>query len=217
MDSKFWEKNSEQWRTLVDSGGISSRMVTGPALISALENKKLKSILDVGCGEGWLSRTLPSTTEYCGIDGSAPLVEIARKNSPGVFFEKASYDDLIQGLWTSKRLFDASVFNFSLLDKNCGEILATVQKFLNPGGLTIIQTLHPCFKLSDYTDGWREEDFKSAPMPFTETMPWFGRTLASWIKLFNSCGLYLDDLLEPSSSFQNTPTSIIYLLKPRVN
>jgi hypothetical protein len=89
--------------------------------------------------------------------------------------------------------------------------LQAVQRFLAPGGAILIQTLHPCFKMPKYEDAWFVEDFKASPIVFKETMPWFGRTLGSWIELFHQSGLRLEKLMEPS--VDGVPASVIFFLK----
>lgn len=121
-----------------------------------------------------------------------------------------TYQNLIENKWQPKETFEAVVFNFSLFDEKLDTLITKCSNFTKPNGLLIIQTLHP-LNLNPYQDGWVIEDFKTSPAQFTGVMKWYGRTLQSWIKLFNLCNLTLKEIVEPS--YEEKPTSIIYILK----
>ncbi len=212
MKNNFWNENVEPWTQVVDSGAIASRHVTSPAIIKAITDFKLASVLDVGCGEGWIARALPPQTQYVGIDGSEGLIKKAKDRSRHSF-ETVSYEQFAQGLWKAPQSFQGIVFNYSLLDENLSPILKRAKSLLMPEGNILIQTLHPCFKMPKYEDGWNTEDFKMVPVAFKDTMPWFGRTMASWIDLFAQSELSLEKLIEPK--IDGTPISVIFILKAK--
>lgn len=209
MPNKFWNENAEQWTRVIDSGAIASRKITGPAILEILAKNKIDSVLDIGCGEGWLARALPAGTTYVGIDGSALLIKEARTRSKHSF-EVVSYIDLSHQKWQSQQLFKGVVFNFSLLDQDLVPILKSTHEFLAANGSVIIQTLHP-LKMPKYEDAWFIEDFKATEVNFKETMPWFGRTFSSWVDLFRQSNFDLEQIVEPQMG--DTPASIIFILK----
>ena len=49
----------------------------------------------------------------------------------------------------------------------------------------------------DYADGWRQESFADLGGDF-DPMPWYFRTIGSWIRTFRSAGLTVTDLREPT-------------------
>lgn len=81
-------------------------------------------------------------------------------------------------------------------------------------GATLIQTLHPCFALSPYRDGWQSEDFKAlaTAIPFQGAMPWYARTLSSWTRVVRESGLQIEAIHEPSA-VDTRPASMILVLK----
>lgn len=215
MKNKFWDNNAQKWIQVVDSKAIESRRVTNTALLKTIKDLKASSILDIGCGEGWLGRALFKKNEqiyYLGIDGSAKLVTEA-KNRSHLCFEHVTYEQITTNNWSPKTTFSAIVFNFSLLEENIDQLLQSASIFLTPGGNLIIQTLHPCFQLNSYKDEWNHEDFKKTNIEFKNTMPWFGRTLSSWTALFKKSGLYIHKIIEPSMG--EKPSSIIFVLRKR--
>jgi 2-polyprenyl-3-methyl-5-hydroxy-6-metoxy-1,4-benzoquinol methylase len=212
MSKDFWEKNSQSWNRAIQSRLIESRKITNPAIIQEIIRRNPKSVLDLGCGEGWIaSQLLPKGIEYTGLDFSPSLVEMARGSHPKASFEAVCYSELVSGAWTKPRDFDLAVFNFSLFDENLRPILHTVKSFIQPTGTILIQTLHPT-SLNPYEDGWKTEDFKSFPVPFSGTMPWYGRTLGSWVNLFSESELTIQSVFEPISSETKLPLSIIFSL-----
>jgi 2-polyprenyl-3-methyl-5-hydroxy-6-metoxy-1,4-benzoquinol methylase len=212
-NKNFWEKNAQPWNRAIQSHLIESRKVTNPAIVKAITRHKPASVLDLGCGEGWIaSQVLPLGIQYTGLDFSLKLIELARKSHPTGAFEPIGYDELIQGDWKSPLLYDVAVFNFSLFDENLLPLLRKVASVLKPHGAMIIQTLHPKTTLDPYQDGWRIEDFKTFPIPFEGTMRWYGRRLESWEKLFFESGLKIQETIEPLSPETKKPLSIIFSL-----
>jgi 2-polyprenyl-3-methyl-5-hydroxy-6-metoxy-1,4-benzoquinol methylase len=213
MNKDFWEKNAQPWNQAIQSHLIESRKTTNPAIISEILKRKPGSVLDLGCGEGWIaSQVLPKGIKYTGLDFSPKLVELARKSHPTGSFESVGYEELIRGAWKNQSLFDVVVFNFSLFDENITPLLRKIASFLNPAGTIVIQTLNPHVALDPYEDGWRTEDFKTFPVPFKGTMRWYGRTLESWERAFAESGLKILETTEPLSPETRKPISVIFSL-----
>ena len=54
-----WEKNARLWTDAVRKGQIESRRkVTNQAIVDAILCRSPRSVLDIGCGEGWRGREL---------------------------------------------------------------------------------------------------------------------------------------------------------------
>jgi 2-polyprenyl-3-methyl-5-hydroxy-6-metoxy-1,4-benzoquinol methylase len=208
---EFWEKNASQWNEVMNAGTFKNRILTNAALLNKIKSCNIKSVLDVGCGEGWLAANLNlPQVSYLGLDGSNSLVKMAQKKHKAQF-KKVSYAQILNGDWVPDQLFEDIVFNFSLLEQNTTDLLICLSKFLTPSGFLLIQTLHPCFTLNEYRDGCNKEDFKSSPIEFFGEMPWFGRTLGSWVQVFQSSGLTLKEIDEPLS--EKKPVSLIFVLQ----
>jgi len=65
-----WGKNASPWTAAVRGGEIESRiLVTDQAIVDAVMCCSPDSVLDLGCGEGWLVRELASrVTRAVGVD-----------------------------------------------------------------------------------------------------------------------------------------------------
>lgn len=110
-----WLKNAKPWVTAVRENEIESRvLITNKAIIETILQRYPKTVLDIGCGEGWLVRELNKAgINVLGIDVIPELVEAAKGKSGE--FKLISYDDLTQD--AIKEKFDVIVCNFSLLGK----------------------------------------------------------------------------------------------------
>ena len=117
-----WLKNAKPWVTAVRENEIeieieieSRALITNKAIIDTILQRSPKTVLDIGCGEGWLVRELNKAgVSVLGIDVIPELVEAAKEE--GGEFKLISYDDLIQG--AIKEKFNIIVCNFSLLGKS---------------------------------------------------------------------------------------------------
>jgi 2-polyprenyl-3-methyl-5-hydroxy-6-metoxy-1,4-benzoquinol methylase len=206
-----WKRNSEPWTLAVREGLIRSRiLVTDAAIEEAVLAQSPSTVLDIGCGEGWLVRKLASHgVDALGIDVVPELIASARRE-PGGRYEVMDYEALAEQLLPDE--FDVCVCNFSLLgaDATAG-VFAAMPDLLAPGGALIVQTLHPwsaCGELP-YRDGWREGSWAGINADFGEPAPWFFRTMQSWMNLFLLSGLRIESILEPRHPDTDLPASVI--------
>ncbi len=208
-----WSKNVAAWTEAVRQGQIESRrLVTDRAVIQAVLDAAPRSVLDIGCGEGWLVRRLAAQgIEATGVDAIPALVEQARSTGGGNF-RVASYADLAAGRLELR--VDLAVCNFALLGKeSVEELFHALPALLHPGGRFIVQTLHPLSACGDaaYADGWREGSWSGFSADFTDPPPWYFRTLESWIRLFQESGFGLREMREPLHPVTSKPASVIFI------
>jgi SAM-dependent methyltransferase len=115
-------------------------------------------IADVGCGPGRITALLRGHgADAFGIDLSPAMIEIARRENPGVRFEVGSMTDL--------DLADASVAGvlawYSLIhipDEEIGTVLAHFHRVLRPGGVLMLG-----FHIGD-TSNLKTEGYGGHPM-----------------------------------------------------
>ncbi len=177
-----WSVNAEQWTDAIRAGAIASRrLVTNGAVIDAVLSRRPSSVLDLGCGEGWLTRALGARVErIVGVDVSAELIERAASAGGGTF-HRLSYDDVAADPARLGTDFDVVVANFALLDAELAPLLRALVAIVAEGGALVVQTLHPGSVPPPYEDGWREEDFSGfGDEDRWRPMPWYFRTLGSW-------------------------------------
>ncbi|PCH64212.1 MAG: SAM-dependent methyltransferase [SAR86 cluster bacterium] len=206
-----WQKNAEPWQQAIQDKEISSRVLTSnQAIIDAVVSVPGSSVLDIGCGEGWLAQSLNGLGyKVSGFDVVESLVASARKTSTGEF-KVLAYEDLRAACFSSK--FDIAVCNFSLLGKDSVvNVFAAMASLLNHDGYFIMQTIHPCFSGSSeaYRDGWRQGSWQGFNDAFSDPAPWYFRTLQSWCKIFLKHNLKIMQLIEPLNSQSDKSASLI--------
>lgn len=211
-----WHRNAEAWTRVVREEGIESRrLVTDKAIVDAVLGLRPRSVLDVGCGEGWLVRALLAEgVSAIGVDAVPALIE--RASAAGGRFQIATYADLIAG-HASHRV-QAVVCNFSLLGAaSVDHLLAALPRYLDDDGWLVVQTLHPWLACGEhaYADGWRVEAWAGFDVAFPAPAPWYFRTMASWIALFNATGWHVQQMREPLHPQHGRPASVLFMAQRR--
>lgn len=208
-----WVKNARPWTVAVREGRIESRkQITDQAIVDAILSRAPGSVLDIGCGEGWLVRELATRNiSVVGVDVVPALVEAA-KRAGGGDFRAMSYEEIAAG--KLRVSVDVIVCNFSLLGKESVEgVFRAAPSLLNSRGSFIVQTLHPVMACGDlsYRDGWREGSWTGFSADFSDPAPWYFRTLENWIKLFVDSGFRIRDVREPLHPETRKPASVIFI------
>ena len=211
-----WQTNARPWVTAVREGSIESRrLVTNQAIIDAILDCAPQTVLDIGCGEGWLVRELAKAgIGSLGIDIIPELINSAEQGGGGRF-RQLSYEQLSADILKEK--FDVAVCNFSLLGhESVNHLFQQVPALLHKSGAFLVQTIHPVAGCGEanYEDGWREGSWTGFSDEFRDPAPWYFRTLETWKSLFLDKGFRLKQIVEPINPKTNTPASIIFSAVP---
>ncbi len=209
---KSWEQNASEWVKAIDSQRITSRKFTNPAIVQMLKDTASKRILDIGCGEGWLTRSITAMGKQgIGIDAIGQLLDNARQKGPESFYQM-SYEDIVAGHTVPEAPYDIIVFNFCLYqEKGLPKLFEATKRALFCNGSVVVQTLHPYFLLSNglayegqvITDSW-----KGLPGNFTDRHHWYARTFEDWFSIFAECNMNVKDLREITND-EEIPVSLI--------
>ncbi|WP_295621528.1 class I SAM-dependent methyltransferase [Chamaesiphon sp. GL140_3_metabinner_50] len=208
-----WFKNAAPWIVAIAERQIESRnLITDRSIVDAVVSRGGKTVLDLGCGEGWLTRALVDRgMNVVGTDTIPALIDRASTMGAGEF-EVATYAEIAAGKLAKK--FDVVVANFSLIGKESVEGLCrSMPSLLTDRGTFIVQTLHPTIANGDlpYIDGWRASSWDGFSDEFTDPAPWYFRTLATWIELYTANGLSLIEICEPIHPQTGQPVSVILI------
>lgn len=179
-----WELNAQEWIKTISEEAISSRQFTNKAMLDAISVIEANSIVDIGCGEGWLTTILANSGKrVVGIDAIEALLQHARTKSDATF-HKMTFEDIVSGTLIPDGPFDLAVFNFCLYQKKgLVDLLVQVTNNLVTTGTILIQTLHPNFLMEQglpYQSQWIQDSWKGLKGNFTNGHPWFARTFEDW-------------------------------------
>ena len=209
-----WEANADAWIHAIDQNQIESRRAaTDEAILQAVMRYEPRRVLDVGCGEGWLTRALANRgVEVVGVDGCAALIDRACEKGGGCF-RAIGYDDIIADRAILGQSYDMIVCNFSLLGEEIGDLLRSLQQAIVSDGHLLIQTIHPFTASQEqpYVDGWKIETFNNFGGAFREPMPWYFRTVSSWFQQVSESGWRICEFQEPIHPQTKIPLSLLLI------
>ncbi len=214
-----WETNAAEWIATLQQAAIASRRVTNPAIVEAILQHRPTSVCDIGCGEGWLTRTLAAKgIDTVGVDGTPALVVHAQQTSSEPY-HVLSYEEIIEGAPLPQAPFEAAVFNFCLYqEEETPLLLKAVAQQLKGKALVFIQTLHP-FAFAQqteipYKNQWFSNAWQGLSGSFTDPHAWYFRTMGGWMQALEQAGLRLLNLLEPLAEEGERPVSTIFIAQP---
>jgi len=146
--SARWEDNAEFWVRIIREHRDRYRTeLTDQAVFAAAGSCQGLDVLDVGCGEGYMTREIArrGARQATGIDKSPALIAAARSGSAGqqgIRFGEADAAALPFG----ESSYDMAVANHVLNDlPDITGPVGELARVLRPGGRLVALMLHPCF------------------------------------------------------------------------
>ncbi len=212
----LWNANAEDWHVQVGhEGDLNRRINSDPVLWSFLGDISGLTVLDAGCGTGYLSRKLAERgARVVAVDAAERMIDIARRESPAeldISYRVASCVDL-EGVADGS--IDRVVSNYVLMDiSDLDGAVAAFHRVLRPGGVVVAVFSHPCFPLSamDETGSsggfavrWTAPYFEARKVEdppwdhFSHPFIWHHRPLRRYWRTFRNAGFAVDDFEEPS-------------------
>ena len=213
---EFWDRVAADWEIQVGENGDSNRILNSdPILWKFAGEIQNLSVLDAGCGTGYLSRKLAlKGAVVTGIDLSEKMIAIAREKSANKNLQIDFYvDDCSKLEKLFDRYFDLVIANYVLMDVlDLEGAMNAFNRVLKLNGNAVLVFSHPCFpqgKASVSEDNeevnynWSFSYFerqKCIELPwghFTSEFIWFHRPLSDYWKAFKSSGFDIVDFDEP--------------------
>lgn len=153
QDVSHWEAIAAWFdRKMGDSGDLWHRALIDPALLRLVGSVAGLDVLDLACGNGYLSRRFARAgARVTAVDASAPIVERAkrweRQEPLGIRYhtgDAAALSMLGDGS------FDLAVCNMGLMDiEDAGGALREVGRVLRPRARLVFSICHPCFDVGN--------------------------------------------------------------------
>jgi len=219
-----------RWRDsrMGERGDLWHRALIDPTMLRILGPVRGLRILDLGCGNGYLTRrwARQRASFVLGVDSSRPTLGFARRRerarpTGARFLERAAND--LSGV--ASGAFDRVVANMSLQDiRDAAGAVKEVARVLAPGGRFIFSISHPCFDIDERSawlvervrerDGaWRDRTWRKVRQYREERavrVPWkisadetgyttaYHRTLSTYVRILRDAGLAVVRMEEPS-------------------
>lgn len=226
MPKVGWDAISE-WRDfrMGEGGDLWHRGIIDPGLLSLLGSVRGLRVLDIGCGNGYLTRRFmrQGATRAVGVDASIASIRLARAREA----RRRSGAEFVHG--DAARLsrfaagsFDRVVANMSLMDiRDAAATIREAGRVLVPDGRFVFSISHPCFdvdlnstwvverrpyhaSVARKVEGYRRERRVRVPWKVSETeMAYtdsYHRTLATYAQYLYDAGLAILRLVEPGPS-----------------
>jgi 2-polyprenyl-3-methyl-5-hydroxy-6-metoxy-1,4-benzoquinol methylase len=224
--SKAWDKLAEKWNSFtLDRGDLNRQHIIDPAIFHMLGSVSGLSILDAGCGNGYLCRLLAKRgAKMVGVDISKRFIEIAKQKEKEAPLGIRYYSGTLSNLeMLNSKSFDMVISNLALMDVlNLGKAMMEINRVLKENGRLIFSILHPCFSISP-VHGWvrvppdsqRKEDwiywkvdrYFDRSVQVWQYLDWpfiysFHRPLSDYVKMLVKNSFVITNFEEPMPSEQ---------------
>ena len=208
-ESEAWNRGTQEWVARIRSG-MGGRVHAHDASLDELLPPPRGLTLDVGCGEGRVSRELRARGyDVVGFDGSETLVGDARAADPLGRYEVARIDALPVGDGAAELAVCINVVPHVHDLAGAARELARV---LAPGGVLVVGTIHPVAQAGEYDEeadelrlrGYFERKPHAVPLGEYEVHH-HHRTIEDYIRAFLAAGFALAELREVAGHGRDVP------------
>jgi ubiquinone/menaquinone biosynthesis C-methylase UbiE len=147
-----WQKVSKWYNQSVgDKGQYFHQKIILPKALKLLNLRSGDNILDLGCGQGVLSRNLPSGADFTGVDLSKDLIKQARERDERDSSNKFIVGDITKPLDFNNEFSHTSIILALQNVENQNAVIANAAKALRSNGKFLIVLNHPIFRIPRQT------------------------------------------------------------------
>jgi len=147
MKNTSWEPISTEYdKKLKDRGDWAHTNIVIPNTIKLLSLTSKSSLLDLGCGQGILARSIPNTIVYIGIDIAPSLIAFANNRDQNNHHQYYTSDITKQLPIQSSFTHAACILTLDNI-KNPIDVIHQAYLHLQTNGIFVIVINHPCFRI----------------------------------------------------------------------
>jgi ubiquinone/menaquinone biosynthesis C-methylase UbiE len=224
---EFWDLTASDWHIQVGlDGDVNRRLNSDPVLWKFAGDINGLTVLDAGCGTGYLSLKLADKgANVTGVDFSPKMIQIALENSKSSGHDISFLVDSCSNLKSIKdNQFDLIVCNYVLMDlPDLKGAISSFYRVLKEKAAAVLIFSHPAFpqgkstkignrnRISYQWDFSYFENKRCTDPPwahFKNDFIWFHRPLSDYWKIFKSAGFEITDFDEPRLTLTNKGTMI---------
>jgi ubiquinone/menaquinone biosynthesis C-methylase UbiE len=224
-DAAAWKQMAEWYDAKIgDSGDLWHRALIDPTLLRVLGPVAGQDVLDLACGNGYLSRRFAREGGHVtGVDASAPIIALAQGREDAAPLGITYYvADATRLHMLADATFDIVISNMAIMDIADAEgVFGEAARVLRPGGRLVFSMTHPCFEVVGYS-GWQVEKvgpnrtvwrkIRRYREPFEHTFYWrldpdhpddltytpaYHRPLSWYVRALRAAGFVITALEEP--------------------
>lgn len=153
-----WGKVASWYDSHLKDDDTYHAQVVVPNLVRLVNLQKNESLLELGCGQGYvLGKFLSFSKNLAGVDIGKELIDIAQKNNKDIRYVVSGAEDpkILEG-----ELFDVIIIVLAIQNmKHLNLVVANLSRLLAPKGRVFIVINHPAFRIPQYSD-WRFDETK---------------------------------------------------------
>jgi SAM-dependent methyltransferase len=124
-----------------------------PRVLAVIESAGITNLIDLGCGQGIMERSLPATVQYCGVDISPELISQARKLSKKRD-PRFIVADVSKPLISIKEQFNGAVCMLALQNvENYAGFFKNLSVLVEDKGSVVLVLNHPYYRIAR-NSGW---------------------------------------------------------------
>jgi len=208
VGDSLWEQHAAWWQSEFTDGADPEYEEQVLPLIESLLHGA-RRVLDVGCGEGQVSRRIASLgAEVVGLDPTAAQIRLAHERGGPARYMRARSEQIP----SPNSSFDAVVVCLALEHVDPFEpAINEVARVLAPGGLFLLFLAHPLLQspgsgwVDDLNSGdqfWKVGPYLPDDVAIDEIAPgvhlqFAHRPLSRYVHAMGQAGLLIEDMVEP--------------------
>lgn len=148
-----WNKSSRWYHKAVgESGHYYHTHVVMPAVKRHLHLRDDSVVIDLGCGQGVLARSIPEAVKYIGIDSAPKLVQEAKSMNKSLD-HRFLVSDATKPLPLKEKATHVAIILALQNMKNIDGVMQNAESLLQTNGSLIIVLNHPSFRVPRQS-GW---------------------------------------------------------------